>query len=157
MALPGFRWALMLAPIGANSTNGAGHIFHITNTIQRDCLFGANGMPHWRYEFNPADAVWRSDRLVSMVLIAKLPAGTGAALGEQAAEIDRIVGSVPLVQDDKAWTLAGVAYWRRWRRSAQVGVHSARSRRWCIAASWRRKSSYLGTRGEDLAGHGRDS
>jgi hypothetical protein len=102
MELPGFHWAIMLAPKNDSidmQTKDC-HVFHVTNTFQPGTS-DHDGPPDWRYEEKP-DHSMRSGTLVARILVAKLPADT--PVETQVALISEIVRRVEIIQHDRNWT-----------------------------------------------------
>ncbi|KAF8720595.1 hypothetical protein AX14_010872 [Amanita brunnescens Koide BX004] len=99
----GFHWTLLLAPKveSEEKEDRDSHFFHAVNNIAGGMQLTPGEKPPWRYDERRGN-VMNSPTMTARILVAKL--SSAVPFEEQVEQINRILRTVPIVQNDAGWT-----------------------------------------------------
>lgn len=100
---PGFHWTLLLAPKveSQDSEDKDSHFFPALNNFTPGMQLADGERPPWRYDQREGN-VMRSPTMTARILVAKL--SIAVPFAQQVLDIDQILRTVPIVQNDPGWT-----------------------------------------------------
>ena len=109
-----YHWALLICPPDSPSTATTGIRYHVTNSIQASTIEVPNpptpdlsGRVPWRFEAQALAKLFTASPLLARVLISR---------DVDPTNVKAVLGAVPLIQNDKAWTC------RVWIRDALASL-----------------------------------